>query len=130
MTLPRWLARLNRRMTNPLVMRVLGRRVPAVIHRGRTSGRGYRTPVAVFMLGGRVVIPLTYGHSTEWARNVMAAHGCLIEHKRGRIRLERPEVIGPPDSAPIIRGLPAIVRFGLWVLRARVVLVGMAATGT
>ena len=50
-----------------------------VVHRGRTSGKQYRTPVNVFPRpGGRYVLALTYGTDTDWVKNVVAAGGCTL----------------------------------------------------
>jgi deazaflavin-dependent oxidoreductase (nitroreductase family) len=50
-----------------------------VVHRGRKSGREYRTPVNVFPRpGGRYVVALTYGPDTDWVKNVLAAGGCEL----------------------------------------------------
>lgn len=55
-----------------------------VVHRGRNSGKQYRTPVNVFPRpGGRYVLALTYGGDTDWLKNVIAAGGCeLVTHGR------------------------------------------------
>lgn len=55
-----------------------------IVHRGRRSGKQYRTPVNVFPRpGGRYVIALTYGPDTDWVKNVIAAGGCeLLTHGR------------------------------------------------
>jgi len=56
-----------------------------VVHRGRKSGREYRTPVNLFAGGdGRFIIALTYGPGTDWVKNVLAAGGCEIR-TRGRV---------------------------------------------
>src|ERR671912_3039229 len=57
------LARLNRRAINPLVRAFAGRLPPLalVIHRGRVSGRVYRTPVLAFPADDRFLVALFYG---------------------------------------------------------------------
>jgi deazaflavin-dependent oxidoreductase (nitroreductase family) len=92
MPLPRMLARLNRVLTNR-VTRPAARFLPGtavVEHRGRRSGRRYRTPVLVFPDGDRYRIALTYGADTDWVRNVRAA-GTATLLTRGR----RVPVTGP-----------------------------------
>ena len=94
MPLPRALARFNRRVTNP----VLGVGAPylpgfgVVVHRGRRSGREYRTTVNVFPRPGGFVIALTYGASTDWVRNVVAQGGCALETRGRRYRLVQPRI--------------------------------------
>jgi deazaflavin-dependent oxidoreductase (nitroreductase family) len=106
MAFPARLARFNRRVTNPILGRIAGRVVPfaLVIHRGRTSGREYRTPVMAFTAGDRVVIALTYGTETDWVRNLLAAGGGRLV-QAGRTRsLDQPEIVA------LANGIEAIPR--------------------
>ena len=114
MTLPRGLARFNRRVTNPIA-RALVTRVPGwglVVHRGRRSGRAYRTPVAVFNRPGGVAIALTYGPGAEWVQNVLAAGGAVLERGDRRTRLVNPRVLVDPER----RLVPPWVRVFLRLL--------------
>lgn len=64
-----------------------------VIHRGRTSGNQYRTPVSVFRRpGGRYVLALTYGADTDWVKNVVAAGGCELLTSGTHIELTAPRL--------------------------------------
>ena len=100
MPLPAALARFNRRVTNPLLMRGLGGLRPpgyaVVVHHGRRSGRAYRTPISVFRRRGGYVVALTYGPRTDWLRNVLAAGECLLERRGRRVRLANPRVVRDP----------------------------------
>ena len=72
---PRRIARLSRRVANPILAPIVVR-LPGfgmLVHRGRRSGREYRTPVRSFRRGDRLVFALTYGTETDWVRNVLAA---------------------------------------------------------
>jgi deazaflavin-dependent oxidoreductase (nitroreductase family) len=108
---PRWLARFNRRGTN----RVLGPLAPylpgfgMVVHRGRKSGRSYRTPVNVFRRPGGYTIALTYGPESEWVRNVLAADGCTLETRGRRVALAHPRLVHDPQR----RAMPVPVRLML-----------------
>src|SRR5919202_3641618 len=114
MPAPRWLARLNRRVTNP----VLGRLAPhlpgfgVVVHTGRISHRIYRTPVNVFRRGQAYVIALTYGADSEWVRNVLANGGCALVTRGRRVELAEPRLFH--DLAR--RAVPPPVRVALRVL--------------
>jgi deazaflavin-dependent oxidoreductase (nitroreductase family) len=71
------------RVLNPLVRRLAGRRhvpmIGRIHHIGRRSGRAYVTPVGVRILpDGRILIPLTFGSQSDWARNVHAAGVCTV----------------------------------------------------
>jgi len=95
MPLPRAVARFNRRVTN----RVLGPLAPflpgfgVVVHRGRKTGRCYRTPVNVFPRPGGYVVALTYGPESDWVRNVLADGGCVLETRGHARRLTAPRLL-------------------------------------
>jgi deazaflavin-dependent oxidoreductase (nitroreductase family) len=112
---PRWLARFNRHVTNrilgPLATRLPGFSI--VVHRGRKSGRIYRTPVNVFRTPGGYVMALTYGPDTEWVRNVLANGGCTIETFGRSMRLTRPRLVHDNRR----RLVPPPVRVALALLR-------------
>ena len=56
-------------------------------HRGRSTGREYRTPVNAFKRsGGGFAIALTYGVS-QWTRNVLAQGGCDLEVQGRRLAM-------------------------------------------
>jgi deazaflavin-dependent oxidoreductase (nitroreductase family) len=63
-----------------------------VVHRGRRSGRTYRTPVNVFATEGGYRFALTYGPDTDWVRNVLAAGGCELETRGRTVRLVAPRL--------------------------------------
>src|SRR5919106_5541806 len=103
MPLPAWLGRFNRRVTNPL-LRPAASRLPlfgVVVHRGRRSGRTYRTPVNVFPSGDLLVIALTYGPNVEWVKNVLAAGGCRLIHRGRSADLVRPRILEPPEEVAV-----------------------------
>ncbi len=95
MPLPDRLARFNRRVairaTAPLAARLPGFAI--VLHRGRTSGRRYSTPVNLFHRSGSYVVALTYGRNRDWVKNVMAAGGCLVRTQGSVVRLEQPRIV-------------------------------------
>ncbi|GAA5173079.1 nitroreductase family deazaflavin-dependent oxidoreductase [Amycolatopsis dongchuanensis] len=95
MVLPKGLARFNRVVTNRLLGPLAGRGGPLarVVHRGRRSGREYRTPVGVFPTPTGYAIPLTYGPDTDWVRNVLAAGACELEIGGGVVKLTNPRVV-------------------------------------
>jgi deazaflavin-dependent oxidoreductase (nitroreductase family) len=108
MPLPRSVARFNRHVTNR-VLGPLARVLPAfgiVVHRGRRSGRVYRTPVNVFRQRGGLLVALTYGPESDWVRNVIAAGGCTIETRGHRLRLRNPHLLHDPTH----RAVPPILR--------------------
>ena len=114
MPLPHALARINRVVTNP-VARVAAGRLPffgIVVHRGRRSGRAYRTPVNVFARPGGFVIALTYGEG-DWAKNLAAAGEGRLETRGRTHRVGNPRVVRDPKRG----GVPAPVRAALGILK-------------
>jgi deazaflavin-dependent oxidoreductase (nitroreductase family) len=95
LVIPKRVARVNRVVTNRVAGHVAGR-LPGfgiVQHRGRRSGRPYRTPINVFRVSDGYVAALTYGTDTDWVKNVLAAGGCELEVRRRRVRLTDPRVV-------------------------------------
>jgi len=95
MHIPRFMRRVNRVFTNP-VLGTIAWVVPplAVIHHvGRKSGRSYRTPVVAFHSAQGFVIPMTYGRDVDWARNIVQAHGCELERLGRRVKLRNPRIV-------------------------------------
>jgi deazaflavin-dependent oxidoreductase (nitroreductase family) len=105
--IPRRVARINRVASNR-VLAPLARVLPGfgvVIHRGRRSGRQYRTPVNVFRTPDGYVVALTYGVG-DWARNVLAAGGCELETRHRTVRLTDPRLVRDPSR----HAVPAAIR--------------------
>lgn len=100
MPLPRRLARFNRVVTNRVAVFVHGW-LPGcaiVLHRGRRSGRLYRTPVNIFRHGDGYRIALSYGQGSDWVRNVQAA-GFADVVTRGRLRRLVNPAVGEDSKA-------------------------------
>lgn len=122
MTVSDRLALFNRRVTNPIVRLFAGRRwspVAVVVHRGRRSGRRYRTPVIAFGTDDGYLISLPYGTERDWVSNVVATGSCTLERTGRRIELTSPKVLAQHQAMPL---LPWPVRTGLRLLRIRSVL--------
>ncbi len=114
MPFPMAVARFNRRVTNRITGTFAGRLpgVDMVEHRGRTSGRSYRTPISVFRRPGGYAIALNYGAGAQWARNVLAAGGCVLKTRGRRRQMTNPRVVRDPGR----RWVPPPVRAVLWLL--------------
>jgi deazaflavin-dependent oxidoreductase (nitroreductase family) len=84
------------------------------VHRGRRSGRLYRTPVVAFRVDDDYVISLPYGPDRDWVRNVVAAGSCTLERGGRRVELTRPSVLNRSEGIALV---PAPVRAGLRLLR-------------
>ena len=116
MPVPASMTKVNRRIINPVTSKFAGRIPPFSMldHIGRTSRKHYRTPIMAFRSGNDFIIALTYGPSTDWVRNVIAAGGCTIEYRRNRIELIDPELLqGDPATLPF----PWVVQQALRVMK-------------
>ncbi len=117
MPLPKWLARFNRRVTNPALQQV-AERLPyfgVVVHHGRTTGRVYRTPVTAFPHRDGFLIALTYGREVDWVKNVIAQGGCRLIHQKRAVDLTGPRVLSLQEEQAIpfpgwIRGILRVLR--------------------
>src|SRR5437588_350039 len=86
-----------------------------VTHKGRKSGRIYRTPVNVFRAPDGFLIALTYGRDSEWVRNVLAAGSCQLEIRGVRYPLSAPTIVYDPTR----RRFPLVVRIVLGMIGAK-----------
>ena len=53
-----------------------------VRHVGRKSGNTYETPLILATVPEGFIAELTYGANVDWYRNVVAAGGCVVVHRR------------------------------------------------
>ncbi|KAA0023654.1 nitroreductase family deazaflavin-dependent oxidoreductase [Antrihabitans cavernicola] len=106
MPLPHRLALVNRRVTNRVVGAVAGWApgFAIVVHKGRKSGREYRTPVNVFHREDGYRFALTYGTESDWVKNVLAEGGCTIETQGKTVELVDPVIMrgDPAGWAPLV----------------------------
>jgi deazaflavin-dependent oxidoreductase (nitroreductase family) len=104
-------ARFNRYVTNPVARLVAGWLPPfaVVVHRGRTSGREYRTPVWAFRAEDGFVVALTYGPDSDWVRNVVKAGGGRLLRVGEHSTVTDPRVVSGAEGSrlvPILLRLP------------------------
>lgn len=97
--LSRRVARFNRAVTNPIQRQYAWLLPPWVIivHRGRRSGRLYRTPVVGFRRGRTLAVAVLYGEESDWVRNVLAGGGQVVRGGR-TYELVRPRLAAPGDA--------------------------------
>jgi deazaflavin-dependent oxidoreductase (nitroreductase family) len=94
------------KLLNPLVGALAGKRFMPVIarihHVGRRSGKSYMTPTAAHVTGNAIVIPLTFGNRSDWARNVRAAGQCVVQLGGKRYRATRPQFVDAADAKAVV----------------------------
>lgn len=102
--LPRALARANRVITNPIQGQWAWLLPPwaVICHRGRRSGRAYRTPVLAFKRGRRLTVAILYGEESDWLRNVLAGGGQVVRCGR-TYDLIGPQVLDPDAGEGLSR---------------------------
>lgn len=106
MQLPQWLARANRRITNP-VQRMWAGWAPSygiLEHVGRRSGKHYRTPLMVFNTAEGVAIMLTYGPDRDWLKNLTAAGSATMRRHGATFTVSEPRVVSRSQAAAQVVG--------------------------
>lgn len=106
MKLSRRVARFNKRVTNR-IQGVYAWLLPpwaVILHRGRRSGRDYRTPLFAFRRDRTLVIALLYGNESDWLRNLRSGGGQVIRGGR-TFTVRPPEVIDTSAAAPLLARL-------------------------
>jgi deazaflavin-dependent oxidoreductase (nitroreductase family) len=86
-----------------------------LVHRGRGSGREYRTPLVIRPVEGGFVIPMPFGDKTQWAKNVVAAGRAQIVWNGRTYDVTSPELIDGQTAAPSFSGAQrsAIEKLGM-----------------
>jgi deazaflavin-dependent oxidoreductase (nitroreductase family) len=111
MPAPRWVAQANKVALNRIT-KFVAPWAPGwalIIHRGRRSGRTFRTPVWAFRRDDTFVIALTYGANADWVRNAAAAGECELRTRRRCYRVGAPRVYRDEHAAD----MPPLIRFML-----------------
>jgi deazaflavin-dependent oxidoreductase (nitroreductase family) len=111
--------RIATRLFNPLVLSLAGTRLLPLYgmlkHQGRRSGRAFRTPVVVRPTSEGFIVPMPWGESTDWYRNVRAAGECVIRWKGRDYPMVQPEVIDMATANTVFgpRQRALMTRFGI-----------------
>jgi deazaflavin-dependent oxidoreductase (nitroreductase family) len=87
-----------------------------VNHRGRSSGRGYRTPVMAFPTDERFVFALTYGRDVDWVKNLFASDGGSRGYKSEEIDVHNVRHVKIDDIEDVI---PLWVRLPLGIISVK-----------
>jgi deazaflavin-dependent oxidoreductase (nitroreductase family) len=104
--LSRRIVRFNRAVNNPLQSQYAWLLPPWVVicHRGRRSGRLYRTPVNAYKRGETLAIVVLYGAESDWVRNLLAGGAQVV--RAGRTH----ELLAPRLVDPVTQPVPRLAR--------------------
>jgi deazaflavin-dependent oxidoreductase (nitroreductase family) len=95
------------KVLNPVIIKFAGRKhfaVAAQIHHvGRRSAKAYVTPATARLHGDVIVVALTFGNQSDWARNVRAVGGCWIRLNGRHYHATNPEFVSREDAGDLIR---------------------------
>jgi deazaflavin-dependent oxidoreductase (nitroreductase family) len=109
---PKWFDRLQVKFMNPLVVKAAPY-LPGfaqVVHKGRKSGKTFRTPVNPVQTKGRFVATLGHGTYTDWVRNLIAAGEGEVRCLGRSHRISNFRIVPPGDPGD---GLPYLARKAL-----------------
>ncbi|OBB68009.1 nitroreductase family deazaflavin-dependent oxidoreductase [Mycobacterium sp. 852014-50255_SCH5639931] len=112
------------KVLNPLVGTMAGRRflpmMARVQHVGRRSRTLYATPTSAAVAGDMIVVPLSFGNRSDWARNVRAAGHCVVQLRGRRYLAVQPQFVAAVDAKQLVhKAFNAIERFGFRLLGVR-----------
>ncbi|MDQ6746417.1 MAG: nitroreductase family deazaflavin-dependent oxidoreductase [Actinomycetota bacterium] len=105
MKLSRRVARFNKAVNNPL-QRTYAWLLPpwaVILHRGRRTGRAYRTPVLAFRRDRTLIVALLYGEQSDWVRNLRTGGGRVIRAGRTFELGREPRVLDTEATTELAR---------------------------
>ncbi len=99
------------RLTSPATLPLAGKHWNPIFgiveHRGRKTGRVYRTPVAARRSADGFIIALAFGAQVDWYRNLVAAGGGTILWRGDMYSVTTPERV---DAATVLPTFDAVQR--------------------
>jgi deazaflavin-dependent oxidoreductase (nitroreductase family) len=101
--------RVFNRFTRLFVHRLPGFAI--ISHRGRRSGKTYRTPMNVFRDRDSYVFALTYGSGVHWVQNVLASGEADLQVGSKTIHLTSPELFVDPSRQLMPRPVRILLGF-------------------
>ncbi|MBS9534297.1 nitroreductase family deazaflavin-dependent oxidoreductase [Mycobacterium sp. M1] len=108
---PDWLDGIQNKYVSPLVKR-FQRYIPTftvIEHKGRKSGKPYKTVVHGYTKGSSFAVMLGHGKA-DWVRNVLAAGGADVHLFRRSVHITNPRIVpigGDVSNLPLIVRLAA-----------------------
>jgi deazaflavin-dependent oxidoreductase (nitroreductase family) len=107
MQIPRGVARFNRVVTNRVqgTWAWLAPPWAVIVHRGRRSGRVYRTPVVASARRGRFRVAILYGERSDWVLNLLAGGGQVVRRGRTYPLIDPRVESGGPSGKTLVASL-------------------------
>lgn len=97
------------RPANRLVLLLAGTRwLPlygVIVHRGRRSGTEFRTPVVVRPTSDGFIVPMPWGETTDWYRNVQVAGECVVRWKGRDYAMHQPALVDSETAQAAFSGV-------------------------
>ncbi|NND85218.1 MAG: nitroreductase family deazaflavin-dependent oxidoreductase [Acidimicrobiia bacterium] len=100
MPVPKFMAKVNRRIFNPMELRK-GER-PVLIHEGRSSGSRFETPLDAHPVDGGYVFFAMYGPDADWVRNILHAGRAELRIHGEATSLTAPRLLSRQEVAPLL----------------------------
>lgn len=88
---PKFIGKVNKKIFNPREIRKGTR--PVLMHRGRTSGNEYATPLDAHRVDDGFIFIVMYGSDCDWVRNIVAAGKATLRIDGSEIELTHPRLI-------------------------------------
>jgi deazaflavin-dependent oxidoreductase (nitroreductase family) len=114
MIYPVWFENLQVKYLNP-VLKPIARYLPGtatIEHRGRKSGKAFKTIVTTYRKGSVLSIALGHG-KTDWVKNVLAAGEADVHYTRRDVHITNPRILEAGSDGPDVEGLPWLARLQL-----------------
>ncbi len=95
----------NKRVGNPRMLRTAGQPgawASIVRHTGRRSGNVYETPVEANPTDDGFVIPLPYGATSDWVKNVLATGRATLVREGETFEVNQPEIVPTIEVADVL----------------------------
>jgi len=114
MVFPVWFENLQVKYLNK-ALKPIARYLPGtatIEHRGRKSGKTYKTIVTPYRKGNTLAIALAHG-KTDWVKNVLAAGEADVHYARRDLHITNTRLLPAGSDGPDVQGLPRMVRMQL-----------------
>jgi deazaflavin-dependent oxidoreductase (nitroreductase family) len=103
MPMPLWWGEINKRLFNPRALK--NGKWDVITHRGRSSGKVYRTPLDATEVDGTFIFIVVYGSQADWVQNILAGGSASLETGGEVIELVEPRLLSGEMARPLLDGM-------------------------